>query len=177
MKKLLIVSVLVAGAVVARADDSSIFQAALTPDIAIHDKTTRINGLSLSIWGENPQSGVAIGFVNGSTGESKGFSWGIVNYDESYSGLQLGFLNTSSKSFVGWQNGFINWDQGSFRGLEDGMINISEDTRGVQLGAFNYAENLKGIQLGFINIANNNSWFKDFPDQLAKGFVFVNWSF
>jgi hypothetical protein len=28
-----------------------------------------------------------------------------------------------------------------------------------------------------VNIINDNPWLKDFPDKLAKGFVFVNWSF
>src|ERR1700761_7429050 len=123
MKKLLIISAFVAGAFAAQAD--SIFQASLTPGIAIYDKTTHIDGLSLNIWGQNPQSGVALGFVNGSTGDSCGFSAGIVNYAESYSGLQWGVVNYSKEEFIGWQNGFVNWDDGSLKGLEWGAVNIA----------------------------------------------------
>ena len=54
------------------------FQASLTPDIAVQDKDTRIEGIALSIWGENEQKAFALGFVNGSTGDSSGLSLGIV---------------------------------------------------------------------------------------------------
>lgn len=176
MKKILIISAFMAGAVAVHADDSA-FQASLTPSMAIHSSSTQINGLSLSIWGENPQKGAALGFVNGSTGESKGFSWGLYNYDESYTGVQWAIANYSEKSFIGWQYSFVNYDQGYFKGLEWGFANVAQETHGLQLGAFNYAEELHGIQIGLINIASNNEWFSEFPSQLAKGFVFVNWSF
>jgi hypothetical protein len=176
MKTTLIISVFVAGAMVVRADDAA-FQASLTPSVAIHPSSTQIDGLSLSIWGENPQRGVALGFVNGSTDESKGLTWGLYNYDESYTGVQLGLVNYSAKSFTGVQLGTVNFNQGYFKGVEWGMVNISQETHGVQLGTFNYAEQLSGVQVGLINIASNNEWFSGFPDQLAKGFVFVNWSF
>ena len=48
------------------------FQLSLTPDVAIHDRNERIEGFSLSVWGENPQSAFALGLVNGSTGDSSG---------------------------------------------------------------------------------------------------------
>jgi hypothetical protein len=178
MKKILIMSGFVAGAMAAYADDEASFQASLTPNIAIHPKTTQITGLSLSVWGENPQKGAALGFVNGSTGESSGFTWGLYNYNETYTGVQWGVVNYSQKSFTGWQYSFVNYDQGYFKGLEMGFVNVSQETHGLQFGTINYAENLdKGVQIGFINIAANNEWFKNFPDELAKGMVFVNWSF
>jgi len=68
-------------AVTVEAQDAA-FQASLTPEVAIYSKSTEVQGLSLSIWGENPQHGVAFGFVNGSTGDSRGFSLGLVNYTE-----------------------------------------------------------------------------------------------
>ncbi len=40
------------------------FQLSLIPDVAIHAKTTHIKGVSLSIWGENPQTALAIGVAN-----------------------------------------------------------------------------------------------------------------
>jgi len=148
MKKLLIVSAFFVGAIGVRAEGSA-FQASLTPDIAIQSKTTEISGLSLNIWGENPQHGVALGFVNGSTGESSGLSLAfIANYDDSYTGVQLGFVNYSKESF-----------------------------KGLQWGCVNYTEKLDGVQLGLVNIVEDNGWFDQFPSKLAKGFPFFNWSF
>jgi len=148
MKKLLIVSAFVVGAIGVRADESA-FQLSLTPDIAIHPRTTEISAFSLNVWGENPQHGVALGFVNGSTGDSSGLSWAIIaNYDDSYTGVQLGFVNYSKESFKGLQWGFVN-----------------------------YTEKLDGVQLGLVNIVTDNGWFDQFPGKLAKGFPFFNWSF
>ena len=176
MKKLLILSALVAGVANLQADES-VFQASLTPDIAIHSKTTQINGLALSIWGENPQHALALGFVNGSTGDSLGLSWGLVNYADSYTGVAWGFVNVSRTQFVGWQDGAVNYSQGTFTGFQSGWINVAQEFHGLQWGLVNYAENLRGVQIGFINVARNNPWFTEFPDKLATGFPIVNWSF
>ena len=46
------------------------FQLSLVPDVAIHSSSTPIKGVSLNVWGENPQNAFALGFVNGSTGNS-----------------------------------------------------------------------------------------------------------
>jgi hypothetical protein len=72
-------------------------------------------------------------------------------------------VNYSKTSFTGWQAGMVNYSEGKFNGL--------------QMGIVNYAENLHGVQLGLANIAMNNGWFNDFPDKLATGFPFFNWSF
>jgi hypothetical protein len=175
MKKLLIISVCLASAASLRADE--VFQASLTPDIAIHSKTTQINGFALNVWGENPQHSLNLGLINGSTGESLGLSWGIVNYAESYTGVAWGLVNISQTSFVGWQDGAVNFSQGYFKGFQSGWINVAQEFHGLQWGLVNYAENLRGVQIGFANIARNNPWFTEFPDKLATGFPFVNWSF
>ncbi len=159
------------------AAEPAAFQASLTPDIAIEAKDTRINGLSLSIWGQNPQSGVALGFVNGSTGQSKGFTWGLVNYAEAYNGVTWGFVNFSTGEFNGWQSGLFNYSEGPFYGLQSGWINVSQEFTGLQIGLVNYATKLDGVQVGFVNVALNNPWFSEFPDKLATGFPIVNWSF
>src|SRR5450432_2852981 len=106
MEKIIVVVVLITSIAGLKADETQVFQASLTPDIAIYPKTTEIHGLSLNIWGENPQQGVALGFVNGSSGESSGFSWGLVNYSETYTGVSWGLVNVSKTSFVGWQSGW-----------------------------------------------------------------------
>ena len=164
MKKLLVISALVISAAGLRAEESHGFQASLTPDIAIYSKTTEIRGLSLNIWGENPQYGAALGFVNGSTGDSSGFSWAFFyNYADTYTGVEWSLVNYSKTSFTGCQAGMVNYSEGKFNGLQMGLVN--------------YAENLHGVQIGLANIAMNNPWFNDFPDKLATGFPFVNWSF
>ena len=178
MKKLIILTSLVACVTGLQASEAA-FQASLTPDIAVQSKDTQINGLCLSIWGENPQHALALGIVNGSTGsDSKGLTWSfIANYTDTYTGVAWGLVNISHKKFVGWQDGVVNYSEGYFMGFQSGWINVSQEFHGLQWGLINYAENLRGVQLGFINIARNNPWFTEFPDKLATGFPIVNWSF
>jgi hypothetical protein len=177
MKTKIFIAILFAGAFGIYAQGVAPIQLSLTPDIAVQSRTTTINGLSLNIWGENPQHALALGFVNGSTGDSAGFSWGLVNYDDIYHGVQWGIVNVSRQEFTGWQRGFVNFDQGTFAGFQDGLVNVAEDARGFQLGLVNYAQRLNGLQIGFVNVAVNNPWFTEFPDKLATGFPIVNWSF
>jgi hypothetical protein len=175
MKRLMIVALgcIVAGGVYA---ETKGFQASLTPDVAIYKKDTRINGVALSIWGENPQSAFAWGFVNGSTGDSKGFSLGLVNYAENYSGVAMGFVNRASGDFIGAQLGFVNSAE-NMKGLQLGCINHAGALNGLQLGFVNYAKTATdGIQVGFVNIMDETEkWFSGFPEELAPAMVFVNW--
>ena len=130
--------------------DTEGFQLSLVPDVAIHSSSTNIKGVSLNIWGENPQTGFALGFVNGSTGSSSGLSIGfIANYAQSYKGLQLGMINYA-ESLHGLQLGFVNIAKSSNAGLQLGLINIMSQTQG---------------------------WFTGLPDELAPGMIFVNWRF
>ena len=176
MKKLFFVTTLAVSAASVHAQESA-FQASLTPDIAIHSRSRQINGLTLSIWGENPQQSLALGIVNGSTGKSSGLSWGLFNYSDSYDGVAWGFANLSRENFYGWQNGVINYSAGTFTGLQSGAFNFAQECHGLQFGLVNYSEHLRGVQLGFINVAMNNPWFTEFPDKLATGFPLLNWSF
>ena len=159
------------------------FQASLTPDIAVQPKTDQINGLVLNIWGENPQSALALGFINGSTGDSSGFTWSLFNYADSYTGVAWGLANYSTKNFTGWQGGIlfcpciVNISKGTFTGFQEGLVNAAQEFHGFQLAVVNYTENLHGVQIGLVNIALNNPWFHEFPDKLATGFPIVNWSF
>jgi hypothetical protein len=180
------IAVMVLSAACAQAEeaDSRPFQASLTPEIAIYPTTTEIRGLSLNIWGENPQHGLTLGFVNGSTGESGGFTWGLYNYTESYTGVQWGIVNYSTRNFIGWQGTPFFWpclanvSKGSFTGFQFAWgFNYAQDMRGLQLALVNYSEHLHGVQIGLANIAMNNSWFHEFPDKLATGFPILNWSF
>src|SRR5215471_8873003 len=111
MKRIILSLVAALGATGAYAGSGEFFQASLTPDIAIHSTDTQINGIALSIWGENPQSAFAFGFINGSTGDSSGLSLGLANYTESYTGVHLGF---------------VNWSKDEFKGIQWGTVNISK---------------------------------------------------
>src|ERR1700744_2519468 len=104
MKKILVVSALMACALAVRADESA-FQASLTPDVAFKDRSTTINGFAINLWGENEQHSFNLGIVNGSVGDSVGCSISLVNYAETYTGAQFGVVNYSSKGFIGFQGG------------------------------------------------------------------------
>lgn len=176
MKKLFSAILISTLATVSVTAEESFFQASLTPKIAIHSEDTRINGITLNIWGENPQSAFAWGFVNGSTGDSVGLSMSLFNYTENYTGVQFAFANYSSGKFIGWQSSAVNIGN-EVVGVQSGTVNWAKNVRGVQFGFFNYTEDLYGVQIGAVNIVKNNPWFTEFPDKLAKGMVFVNWAF
>ena len=153
-------------------------QVSITPDIALHGRTERIEGLSLSIWGENPQTALALGIVNGSTGQSAGLSWAfLLNYAENYTGIHWAPINYTKGDFLGWQAGFVNY-AGTMKGLQSGTVNITKRLTGVQFGFLNYAETVDtGLQIGLINIIPQNELFTELPNALAPAMVFVNWRF
>jgi hypothetical protein len=182
MRKILILSIISAsafGAGLAHAQsDQTPIQLSLVPDVALYPRTTFVEGFSLGIWSENPQSSFTLGLVNGSTGESRGFSWGLANYAETYHGVQWAYFNYTQDEFIGWQHAWVNVDIGNFTGFQDAGVNVVvQDATGLQLGVVNYAGNLRGVQIGLVNVAMNNPWFTEFPDKLATGFPIVNWSF
>ena len=154
-------------------------QLSLTPDIAVFSRTEQIEGLALSIWGENPQTALALGIVNGSTGRSAGLSWSwILNYADDYKGVQWALVNYVKGDFLGWQSGFVNYAGGSMMGFQGGVVNYAGRLTGLQLGLVNYAETAKtGVQIGLVNLIPANQWFSGLPDELAPGMVFVNWRF
>jgi hypothetical protein len=154
-------------------------QLSLTPDIALFDRTEMIEGLALSIWGENPQTALALGFVNGSTGQSAGLSLGfILNYADSYKGIQWAPVNYTKGDFLGWQAGLVNYTDGFMKGLQTGTVNYAGRLTGLQLGLVNYAATAEtGVQLGLVNLIPQNAWFAGLPDELAPGMILINWCF
>ena len=179
MKKVLVLACLGILMSASQAMASKPIQLSLTPDIALYSKTTHIAGLSLNIWGENPQTSLALGFVNGFTGTSKGFSLGLLlNYSSSYKGFQLGCVNYTSGSMLGGQVGIVDYVEGSVKGVQFGGVNYAGHLNGVQIGIVNYAASATaGFQLGFLNLIPKNQWFTAFPDQVAPGMILVNWRF
>jgi len=165
MKKLILVLISCFFATAAFAETQA-FQLSLIPDLAIHAKTTHIKGVSLSIWGENPQNALALGVVNGSTGDSTGISFGLLaNYAQSYEGAHLAWM--------------ANYSSVRFSGLQLAAFNYAEKLHGLQLGFINFAAaSDKGVQVGLINVMKSTKdWFVNFPDEVAPAMVFVNWRF
>ncbi|MFA6293525.1 MAG: hypothetical protein WC637_17195 [Victivallales bacterium] len=163
------------------------FNLSLTPDVAIYGRNVTIEGMTLSIWGENPQASFALGLVNGSASHSAGFSLGILNYAENYKGLQLGLVNYTKQDSSGWGGGFflglvasaVNYTGGVMEGLHTGVVNYAGRLKGVELGLVNYVDNAdSGFQIGLINVIHNNkNWFSNLPSELAPGMILVNWRF
>ena len=197
MRKLMIIALVAATAYGTYAEKTAGFQLSLTPDIATQDRDTRIKGVSLGVWNENPHGGWSIGFVSGFTGDSLGFSWipylNILNYAENYKGVHWGWVNNTSGSFTGWQSGIVNLAD-DFTGFQSGLVNISHTSAtGLQWGMVSYAGKMHGVQLGLVNwtkavdewafqlglvnVIEDNPWFNNFPGELATGFVIANWSF
>ena len=165
MKKLLFVVILCCFPTGALAETKG-FQLSLTPDIAIQTKTTQIEGVTLGLWSENPQNALALGIVNGSTGDSSGLALSfLANYSENYKGAQLAWI--------------ANYSKGKVEGLQWAAFNYASTLHGLQLGFINYAERSnKGLQVGFINIMNETQkWFGNLPNEVAPGMIFVNWRF
>jgi hypothetical protein len=185
MKKLLalLAGLTIAGGVPA---ETRPFNASITPDIAVYDRSVMIEGVTLSIWGENQQRSLALGLVNGSILQSAGLSAGLLNYADNYKGLQWGVVNYTTGDFSGWQGGpffgllgsALNYTGGTMTGLQLGIVNYTGNLSGLQLGLVNYAdESDAGLQIGIVNIIPKNAWFTSMPYELAPAMVFVNWRF
>lgn len=160
------------------AGPSEPFNMSIAPDIAIYGRTTTIEGVTLSIWGENPQTSLALGIVNGCTGDSAGLNAGLlVNYADHYKGVQWAPVNYTQHDSVGWDNGFINYTEKMMSGLLTGVVNVSAQLKGVQFGFINYVDTTDdGVQIGIINIIRSNrDWFGDLSSGLAPVMIFVNW--
>jgi len=178
MKKIVLLACLVVVFASGQAMASKAIQLSLTPDIALQPRGTHINGVSLNIWGQNPQTSFALGFVNGFDAMSKGFGLGLFNYSDSYTGVQWGAVNYTEGSFFGWQAGIVDYTVGTVQGIQTGFVNYAGQLRGVQIGLVNYAATTQtGVQIGLINIIPHNAWFTRFPDQIAPAMVILNWRF
>jgi hypothetical protein len=179
MKRLLTIAAALVVANGALAGENKAVQVSLTPDVAVYERTEQIEGLTIGLWSENPQTGLALGLVNGSTGDSAGMSWAFfLNYADDYTGVQWAMVNYTKGDFLGWQWGVVNYTAGTMKGLQVAAVNYAGHLTGLQLGFVNYAETAKtGVQVGLVNLIPENEWFSEFPDGLAPGMVFVNWRF
>jgi len=178
MKKIVLLVCLMVLFATGQALASKAIQLSLTPDIALHPRGTRIDGVSLNIWGENPQTSFALGFINGFDDMSKGFGLGLFNYSDSYTGVQWGLVNYTKGSFFGWQLGVVDYTVDVVQGLQTGCVNYAGQLKGVQIGLVNYAATTQtAVQIGIVNIIPYNTWFTRFPDEIAPAMVLLNWRF
>ena len=180
MKKLLIClfTALASAGAMAQMATTKPFNMSITPDMAVYNRFTTIEGLTLSIWGENQQTSLALGFANGSKGQSAGLDLAfILNYADSYKGVQLAMINYNKQESLGWDGGLVNYTEGSMTGLLTGVVNYAGRLRGLQFGLVNFVDATDtGVQIGLINIVRpNTAWFSDFPHSLAPAMIFVNW--
>ena len=166
--------------------ETDFFNISLTPNVAVYPRSDMIEGLTLSVWGENEQKALALGLVNGSVGHSWGLNLGILNYADSYKGPQFGLVNYTKHDSTGFQIGFlfgllisaVNYTGDNMTGLYTSVFNCAGNLTGVELGFVNYADDAKGVQIGIINIIHrNSSWFSDLPNELAPAMILVNWRF
>ncbi len=184
MKLALVGMVLMAAGTLA---GSTPIQLSLTPSIALYDRNQRVEGLTVGVWSENPQSALALGIANGSTGHSAGVSLALVlNYADNYKGLQWALVNYTTGNFLGWQCGpclglpfsAVNYTGGTMKGLQTGVVNYAGHLTGAQIGCVNYAATAEtGVQIGLVNLIPENSWFTGLPDELAPGMILINWRF
>ncbi len=179
MKKIFVLLVILTVSAVNVVFAASPFQLSLTPEIALRPRSETIKGITIGVWGENPQSALALGIIQGAPGESSGFSIAfLLNYANRYKGIQWAAINLTTREFTGWQSGFLNYTDGRMTGLQTGTINYASRLTGVQFGFLNYASRVdSGLQIGMINIIPQNEFLANLPGELSPAMVFVNWKF
>lgn len=177
MKKLLVCLVTLVVSTVGMAQNKP-FNLSLTPNVAVYPRTDTIEGLTLSVWGENQQTSLAFGIANGTVGDSAGLSFGFIfNYSNDYKGIQWSAINYTKNNFLGWQSGFVDYAKDTMMGLQAGVVNYAGRLTGLEFGIVNYTDDVdSGLQIGIVNIVRNNkSWFDNLPNSLAPVMIFVNW--
>ena len=136
-------------------------------------------------------TGVAIGGVNIVGDRLYGGQLGLINWNSNgatawerrSSGVQLGLVNYA-ETFTGLQDGFVNIAHGTLMGLQASAFNCAHDVyglqcgfyfllgvnmasgslRGCQLGLVNYANRVEGgLQIGFVNVIRQNGWAPFLP--------------
>ena len=148
-------------------------------DIGVIDNT-RKDFTGLAVGGLNcvgdrlygAQVGLANWNGNGDTSwerRSVGAQVGILNYADTFCGLQDGIINISGRSFMGLQASLVNCAHDMY-GLQCGYylifgVNAASGTlRGCQIGLVNYADTVEyGCQIGILNIIAHNGWCPVFP--------------
>lgn len=112
--------------------------------------------------------GAQLGLVNVNNNDTSawdsisiGVQCGLVNYADSFCGLQDGLLvSVVSDTIIGAQGGCVNVAEGVY-GCQIGFLNVATDVHGAQLGFYgflcvNFADKVStGCQLGLVNVAGS----------------------
>ena len=79
---------------------------------------------------------------------------------------------------LGGQVGIVDYVEGSMKGVQFGGVNYAGHLKGVQIGIVDYAASATtGVQIGILNLMPQNTWFTEFPNEVAPGMILVNWRF
>lgn len=109
---------------------------------------------------ENDVSAVRLNLIYGENASVKGLDLGFINRTTKLSsGLQWGFVNVNDGDFKGLQLAAINYNKGTTDGLQWSAFNYAGTAGGLQLAFLNYAQSLQGIQIGLLNIAKTGGRF------------------
>lgn len=95
--------------------------------------------------------GLQTASVNVDWGDVWGLQLGVVDYCNSFHGIQFGGLNWNNTTSHGWQTAVANADQEEFTGFSAGAINYSLRLVGCQVGLVNFADSMTGVQIGVVN--------------------------
>lgn len=129
MKIIFLIAAFLAAIADVRAQETKPIQFSLVPDVSLHPRTTRIRGLALDFYGENPQHGRDLGVINDSIGVRKGITWGDARQPCRLADfLRQRGVRTGQRredKFVGWQDGIVNDVQCTFTGLQTGWFNVA----------------------------------------------------
>ena len=120
--------------------------------------------------------GLQVGVVNwnsngdeSSARRSIGVQYGLLNYADSFLGLQDAWINISSGNMSGLQYGFLNC-AADVHGVQCGAllvagVNIaSGSVSGCQIGIVNYAGRMEsGLQIGIVNVIARGGFFPVLP--------------
>ena len=159
----------------------------------IYGECQNFTGLDISVIGNarKDSTGLTIGGFNFAGDRLYGAQVGLMNWngqaDTAWErrsvGAQVGILNYVD-SFCGLQDGFVNISGGSFMGAQSSLVNIAHDVygfqcgyyvifgvnvasgsvRGCQIGLVNYANRIdRGCQIGIVNIISQNGWLPVLP--------------
>ena len=144
----------------------------------IYGECQEFTGLDIGIIDNSRKdfTGLAIGGINCVCDRIHGAQVGLVNWngngDTAWErrsvGAQVGILNYAD-TFCGLQDGFVNISGASLMGLQSSLVNCANDMYGLQCG-YNliFGVNavggaLRGCQIGFVNIISRNGWLPFLP--------------
>jgi hypothetical protein len=117
------------------------------------DSVYGIQGAFLANVVDGDVFGVQVASVNADWGNVWGVQVGVVDYCNSFHGIQVGGINWNNTPSHGWQTAVANANQEEFAGFSAGAVNYSLRVTGCQIGAVNLADSMTGCQIGFFNAA------------------------